>query len=96
VLRFAEFFAGGGMAREGLKANWRCVLANDVDPKKCDTYRANWGSDDLVEGDVAGLDQTLLRQPIDMYWASCPCQDFSLAGNGAGLGGDRSGAFSPG
>ena len=31
---FYEFFAGGGMARVGLGAGWRCTLANDFDAKK--------------------------------------------------------------
>lgn len=41
--RFLEFFAGGGMARAGLSPEWRCVFANDFDPKKAAVYRANWG-----------------------------------------------------
>ncbi len=28
-------------------------------------------------------------------WGSFPCQDLSLAGNGAGLAGERSGTFKP-
>ena len=28
---FFEFFAGGGMVRAGLGANWRCRFANDFD-----------------------------------------------------------------
>src|ERR1700738_1176162 len=31
----------------------------------------------------------------DLVWASFPCQDLSLAGAGAGLGGERSGTFKP-
>ena len=91
---YAEFFAGGGMVRAGLGDSWRCVLANDIDPAKCEAYRANWGSDHLIEGDVAQLDPRSLQRSIDLYWASSPCQDFSLAGKGAGLAGGRSGIFS--
>jgi DNA (cytosine-5)-methyltransferase 1 len=91
--RFAEFFSGGGMARLGLGERWTCVLANDLCASKCATYRENFGSDHLVEGDIAHLDPARLRQPIDLYWASSPCQDFSLAGKGAGLAGRRSGIF---
>ena len=40
---FYEFFAGGGMARAGLGADWTCRLANDLDPIKVAAYRANWG-----------------------------------------------------
>ena len=30
---FYEFFAGDGMARAGLEPEWRCLFANDIDPK---------------------------------------------------------------
>ena len=49
--KYYEFFAGGGIARAwpgqgraGLGEGWRCVLANDIDPKKRDSYVANWGA----------------------------------------------------
>ena len=38
-----------------------------------------------------GLDQ--LVGTADLAWASFPCQDLSLAGQGAGLEGSRSGTF---
>ncbi|MDR3512954.1 MAG: DNA cytosine methyltransferase [Caulobacteraceae bacterium] len=92
-LSFYEFFAGGGMARAGLGADWRCLFANDLDPLKARTYRANWGDEDLVEGDVWKLSAGALPGRADLAWASSPCQDFSLAGARAGLGGGRSSAF---
>ena len=91
---YAEFFSGGGMVRAALSGAWNCHLANDIDPMKCDVYARNWGDTGLVQGDVGQMDADLLRQNIDMYWASSPCQDFSLAGKGLGLAGTRSGTFS--
>lgn len=91
--RFAEFFAGAGMVSAALRPGWDLALANDIDPKKCRSYRQNWGSDSLIEGDIANLDERLLRQPIDLYWASSPCQDLSLAGHRQGLSGRRSSMF---
>ena len=90
---FYEFFAGGGMARAGLGPGWRCLFANDLDPKKAAAYRANWGGDDLRLGDVHALGPADLPGRADLAWASFPCQDLSLAGAGAGLSGARSGAF---
>lgn len=81
------------MVRAGLGAGWRCAMANDIDPAKCAVYRENWGDEDLVQGDIKSLDPKLLQTPIDLYWASSPCQDFSLAGKGQGLTGARSGVF---
>ncbi len=92
---FAEFFSGGGMARAGLGRTWDCLLANDIDAKKCRAYKENWSNEHLIEGDIAKLDNKLLHQNIDLYWASSPCQDFSLAGNGHGLNGQKSSAFHP-
>src|SRR4051812_35151828 len=96
---FYEFFAGGGMARAGLGAGWRCLFANDFDPKKAAAYRANWGDAEMRVGDIHALTTADLptaghgEGPCDLAWASFPCQDLSLAGAGAGLGGARSGAF---
>lgn len=92
---FYEFFAGGGMARAGLGEGWRCVFANDFDPKKAAAYRANWGGEELRVLDVAALTTADVPGTADMAWASFPCQDLSLAGNGEGLEGERSGTFWP-
>jgi DNA (cytosine-5)-methyltransferase 1 len=40
---FAEFFCGAGLARLRLGPRWRCVLANDNDPKKARAYPRNFG-----------------------------------------------------
>lgn len=98
---FCEFFAGGGMARAGLGPDWNCTFANDFDAMKAQTYRANWGDDHFVEGDVAQVTASALPGRPDMVWASFPCQDLSLAGNCRGLGDQsdskltRSGTFWP-
>jgi len=92
---FYEFFAGGGMARTGLGAGWRCLFANDFDPVKAAAYRANFADagDHFREGDVFALEAADLPGRADLAWASSPCQDFSLAGARAGLAGGRSSAF---
>ena len=92
---YYEFFAGGGMARAGLGAGWECLFANDFDAKKAETYRANWGGEELHVGDVSKIETTQLPGRADLVWASFPCQDLSLAGGGAGLKGERSGTFWP-
>ncbi len=92
---FYEFFAGGGMARAGLGAGWKCLFANDFDFKKTATYADNWGNAGLVTKDVATIEASELPGRAALVWASFPCQDLSLAGMGAGLKGDRSGTFWP-
>ncbi|MCC7393867.1 MAG: DNA cytosine methyltransferase [Sphingomonadaceae bacterium] len=84
------------MAHAGLcTGDWTCLFANDFDRKKCETYARNWGGDALLCGDVAELKPADLPAKANLVWASFPCQDLSLAGNGAGLRGERSGTFWP-
>jgi DNA (cytosine-5)-methyltransferase 1 len=90
---FYEFFAGGGMARAGLGAQWNCLFANDLSEKKARAYASNWGGDHMVVGDIFDLNSANLPEHADLAWGSFPCQDLSLAGAGAGLDGKRSGAF---
>ena len=90
---FYEFFCGGGMARAGLGQDWRCLFANDFDEGKAASYRRNWGAGELRVADIASLSAQDLPPGADLAWASFPCQDLSLAGEGAGLQGGRSGAF---
>lgn len=89
---FLEFFAGGGMARQGLAGQFDCAFANDFDPMKCATYRRNFPYEPLDEGDIWNLDAKKLPT-ADLAWASFPCQDLSLAGERRGLNAPRSGAF---
>ncbi len=89
-----EFFAGGGMARLGLGPRWNCTFANEWCEKKEEAYRAYYGeSPELKVKDVRSLTVDELPGHPDLVWASFPCQDLSLAGSGAGLGGERSGTF---
>lgn len=90
---FYEFFAGGGMARAGLGADWQCLFANDISPSKGESYIANWGDEDLLVKNIYDVQLNELPGRASMAWGSFPCQDLSLAGVGVGLDGERSGAF---
>jgi len=94
-LTYYEFFAGGGLVRAALGGNWTCLFANDICDKKAASYRKNWGRKELTVSDVADIDGNQLPGSSNLAWASFPCQDFSLAGNGAGLSGSRSSTFWP-
>ncbi len=96
MFSFYEFFAGGGMARAGLGADWTCLFANDFDAKKGMAYQLNWGTGgELHIGDVKKIRADDLPGQANLVWGSFPCQDLSLAGGGAGLKGERSGTFYP-
>ncbi len=91
---FLEFFAGGGMARIGLGASWRCLFANDYDPMKRAAYGADFGLDHHHGADINTLSiDDLPAERADLAWASSPCQDLSLAGTRGGIDASRSGAF---
>ena len=93
MIKFAEFFAGIGLVRLGLEQRgWTCVFANDIDPRKAEIYRRNFGEDDLTVQDIAALKACQLPE-FDVATASFPCQDLSLAGKREGLAGKRSGTF---
>lgn len=93
---FYEFFAGGGMARLGLGSDWDWTFANEWSEKKAAAYRRYFGNcPELRVCDVASLTPNDLPGTPTLVWGSFPCQDLSLAGNGAGLGGERSGTFKP-
>ena len=81
---FAEFFAGAGFARLGLGSAWQCVFANEICPMKVADYRANFGDDHLVEGDIRHVTAAEVTVAI-MWWLSFPCQDHSTAGRRKGF-----------
>lgn len=99
--KFFEFFAGGGMARAGLGNQWQCLFANDIDKVKASTYINNWGDGHFDGRDIREVKSTDLEGSADLAWASFPCQDLSVAGNGLGIGSSsadrvtRSGALWP-
>lgn len=95
-LTVAEFFAGGGLMAVGFKtAGFNIVWANDFDPAQnakkeqpqVTTYKHNIGNH-IVQKDVTEL--TLDEIPdTDVIAGGPPCQDFSVAGSGAGEDGDK-------
>jgi DNA (cytosine-5)-methyltransferase 1 len=94
---FAEFFAGVGLVREGLAASgWRCVYANDIDPKKREIYEANFPDpQEFDQRDVWDIEGVLSRLNVApcLATASFPCVDLSLAGHFRGFEGKHSSTF---
>jgi DNA (cytosine-5)-methyltransferase 1 len=93
-LTCAEFFAGIGLVRLALERHgWQVVFANDIDPKKAEMYRANWPENDhLHVGDIHALHADDLPT-CDLFTASFPCNDLSIAGRWEGLQGKESSSF---
>jgi DNA (cytosine-5)-methyltransferase 1 len=90
AVRTVELFSGiGGFRLAADRLGLETVLANDIDPYACAVYRAAFGDDVLVEGDVAGVVDRL--PPHDILTAGFPCQPFSFAGKKDGMSDRRAG-----
>lgn len=91
--RFAEFFAGIGLVRLALeKHGFQATFANDIDPDKFEIYRANFGPDHFHLGDIHKLTAEDVPE-CELFTASFPCNDLSIAGAWQGLNGKESSAF---
>ena len=85
---FAEFFAGIGLVGEGLGHRWSCIYANDFDAAKREMFVANYGG--AIDGrdirDVVAAD----IPRCDLWTASFPCNNTSIAGSYNGIAGEHS------
>jgi len=86
--RAADFFAGIGLATEGLeRAGWKTVYAVDHDPQKKEIYSDNFDSGYYKVKDVK--DVCIDNIPdIELAHASFPCTDTSIAGGREGIHSD--------
>lgn len=89
-LRCLDFFAGGGLATEGLKTGFNTVWANDNCPRKHAVYSKNHPDHEFYLGGIEEVAGSGLP-PVALSWASFPCQDLSLAGKMGGIDAARSG-----
>jgi len=91
-----SFFTGAmgldlGLETVGLQP----TLANEIDPRFCETIRANRPHLDLIEGDISKLSGGQLRQrrgidgEVYLMVGGPPCQSFSSGGKRAGLNDPR-------
>lgn len=87
---FLDFFAGSGLVSLALRPFFREVWANDICPRKAAVFRANHPDAPFAPGSVTEVRGESLP-PAVLSWASFPCQDLSLAGNGEGIRARRSG-----
>lgn len=91
--RAAEFFAGIGLVRLAIEQHgWHVVFANDIDPDKHEIYAKNFDDDHFNLGDIHKLHADEIPD-CDLFTASFPCNDLSIAGAWNGLNGKESSAF---
>ncbi|WP_226568166.1 DNA cytosine methyltransferase [Bacillus stratosphericus] len=87
-LTVLELFCGGGLGAVGFKAaGFDIVKALDFDKNAVKAYRHNFG-DHVEQADISTVEIDSLPT-TDVIFGGPPCQDFSVAGKGAGADGDR-------
>nr|MDH3154836.1 DNA cytosine methyltransferase [Bacillus licheniformis] len=87
-LTVLEPCCGGGLGAIGIKAaGYNIVKALDFDNNAVKAYRHNFG-DYVEQADINEVDIDSLPD-TDVIFGGPPCQDFSVAGKGAGADGDR-------
>lgn len=88
----ASLFSGGGLGEHGFcRAGFRLRWACEIDRKARAVHRRHFPGATMFHDvrEVCGRDLT----PVDVLLFGSPCQDLSVAGNRAGLAGERSSLF---
>ncbi|MDP2738627.1 MAG: DNA (cytosine-5-)-methyltransferase [Pseudorhodobacter sp.] len=78
--KFIDIFAGIGGLRRGFDAiGGECVFTCEMNKFSQETYRANFGTDHEIAGDITLVEAAEIPAH-DLLLAGFPCQPFSLAG----------------
>ena len=92
TLTYAELFAGAGGLSMGLEAaGFHAVAHAEIEPHARAVLRRHW-PDTRLDGDVTKINGADYAG-VTLLSGGSPCQDLSVAGKRAGLGGARSGLF---
>lgn len=91
-LKTLDLFSGAGMFSLGLERSggFETVAFCEIDPYARAVLKRHWPEVPVYD-DIRTLSGV---GPIDVICGGFPCQDLSVAGKGAGLGGKQSGLFS--
>lgn len=93
MLKVASLFSGiGGIDLAFKQAGFDIVWSNEKDAAACKTYRYNFPSTNLVEGDIRNIDENTIPS-FDVLVAGFPCQSFSTAGFQKGFKDPRGNLF---
>ena len=95
-----SLFSGGGIGDLALRASGVEVLvASELLPDRASVFRANYPDATMIEGDIRQSKDQIIRmsmsrlggRPLDILFATPPCQGMSKNGRGKLLNGVRSG-----
>lgn len=82
--KVVSLFSGAGGMDIGIeRAGFKVVVASELDPHACNTYRHNNPDVDVIEGDIENpnvFNAIIHNTGIDLVVGGPPCQGFSVAG----------------
>lgn len=92
-MKAISLFSGAGGFEIGFqRAGIETVLQAERDPWALEVLARHWPQTERVD-DVRAVGGNRVRTGIGIVYGGFPCQDLSVAGKRAGLGGDRSGLW---
>lgn len=74
------------------QTGFHIVWANEINPAACKAYRANFGDNSIVEGDINKC-MDAMPPKADIVIGGFPCQDISINGKMLGIKGERSSLY---
>ena len=92
VLSLFDGISRGRVALQRANIPVEKYYASEIDKYAIQVTQKNWPNTIQI-GDVKKIDFTQFIGKIDLLIGGSPCQDLSIAGNRAGLSGERSGLF---
>ena len=80
-MRLISLFSGAGGLDLGFeKAGFKTIMANEYDKKICPTFKANFPSVNLIEGDIRNISSKMFPENVDGIIGGPPCQSWSEGG----------------
>ena len=85
-MNLISLFSGAGGLDLGFQmADFKIIIANEIDAKICPTFRANFPDVHLIEGDIRKLSPSEFPDNIIGIIGGPPCQSWSEAGSLKGI-----------
>lgn len=93
-MKLISLFSGAGGLDLGFhKAGFKTILANEYDPKICPTFKCNFPSTKLIEGDIRKVNENDFPKGITGIIGGPPCQSWSEGGALRGIDDERGQLF---